>query len=199
MARHSLTATGLRLILSALLLVIAVTASVAIYVLNKSLASYATEVSHATADAGASQNNIQALQKVQRELSANKAIIERTNNIVADSQSYQYQDQIITDINDYASKAGIGITNIDFGASTAPTATPGKAGTVPPSTVTVIGVKSTSVSITIKNPVVYNNLLRFIHSIEQNLTKMQVSRIGLVKGTGSDITSEVLTIEVYIK
>jgi TolA-binding protein len=192
--RLFITATRLRLILVTTLLAMATVAVVTIHFLHEGLDTFAIEVSHATADAKASEDNIQKLQKVQQELTTNKAIIERTNNIVADSKSYQYQNQIITDLNQYAAKAGIGITNIDFTSTTPSLATPGApSGPIP------TGVKSTSVSITIDNPVIYNNLLNFIHSIEQNLTKMQISRIGLAKGAGSDVTSEVLTIEVYIR
>jgi hypothetical protein len=119
---------------------------------------------------------------------------------VADSQSYQYQNQIIGDLNDYANKAGIAITSIDFVADTPAATTTPPAGTRTPTTIAPAGVKSTSVSITLQNPVPYDNMLRFIHSIEQNLTKMQISKIGLAKGSsGNAVTSEILTIQVYIK
>ena len=44
------------------------------------------------------------------------------------------------------------------------------------------------------------SMLRFVKSIEQNLTKMQISKIGLSKDANSNnVTSDVLTIEVYIR
>lgn len=201
--KKSLTATQLRLILSGSLLFVAIAAGVAIHFANESLRGYATDISHVTADANASQDNVQTLQKIEKELKEYKEVVARASGIVAESQSYQYQDQIITDLNEYAKKAGIAITNLDFSASTTTTPAAPAASVVPAAptaTATPTGVKSTSVSVTIKNPVVYNNLLRFIKSIEQNLTKMQISRVGLSKDpTTGGIASEAFTIEVYIK
>lgn len=192
-----LTATKLRLILGVSLLLIALLMLLFVTNATRGLKTYSNDVSQVLADASASQDNIQTLQKIQQELLANKDVIARTNDIVADSQSYQYQDQIITDINDYAAQAGINVTNIDFlKADPSTTTTPAQPSTTPPAPT---GVKSTAVSITVKNPVVYENLLRFIKSIEQNLTKMQISRIGLAKDATGGVTSEVLNIEVYIR
>ena len=198
--RKALTATTLRMYLSFSLFAITLVAGVALHFINEQLRTYAAEVSKVTAESNSSQNNVQALQKVQEELEKNKEVKERARNIVADNQSYQYQNQIITDLNDYAKKAGVTITNIDFSAgSTATPTTPTtpKSGTTAPATPS--GVKSTSASITLKNPVSYTRLLRFIKSIEDNLTKMQISRVGLARGADNQITSEALSIEVYIR
>lgn len=204
-----LNATALRAILtSTLVLIVAAGAAIFIYA-NKQLGAVAVEVSHATVDAASSDNNLSNLQMVERELVKQRDAIARTSSIVADSQSYQYQDQIIDDLNEYARRAKISITNLDFGASpdgtAAPSATPapapagGTAGT-PPATPTAVGVKSTTVSVTLANPVNYNDLLTFVRLIEQNLTKMQISKLSLSadQSTGG-VTSDSLTIEVYIK
>lgn len=197
--KKSLTATQLRLILSCLLVFVVIVAGVAIHFANDQLRGYATDISHVTADANASQDNVQTLQKIEKELKQYQEVVNRASSIVADSQSYQYQDQIITDLNEYAKKAGITITNLDFSTGTAATPTAPAAGSAPIAAAPT-GVKTTSVAVTIKNPVVYNNILRFIKSIEQNLTKMQISRVGLTKdpSTGG-LASEGFTIEVYIK
>jgi hypothetical protein len=194
-----LTPTGLRLILSISLFVITGIGGVAFSFANENLEKVAIDVNHKVVDASASQNNFQTLQSIQHQLEEKKDIVERARSIVADSQSYQYQDQIITDLSDYAKRSNIEITNMDFSAATqtgaAPKTTP-SALTAPVPT----GVKSTSVSVTLKNPVNYNNLLQFIYAIEQNLTKMQVSKVGLSKdATGGGITSDLLTIEVYVR
>jgi len=201
--RKPLTATTLRLILAISLVVIAGLAASGFVFFNNQLQSVATEVSRAAAEASASQNNLQTLQKIQKDLRENQDVVQRASNIVAESQSYRYQDQIITDLNSYAGAAGITINTIDFGttgqAGTTPlsgSATPAPTPTTAP---TLAGAKPTSVSITISNPVGYVNLLNFIHSIEQNLTKMQIAKIGLTKGTsGASVTSEAFAIEVYI-
>ena len=192
-----LHATTLRLVLIVALFLIAIIATGIFILVTDRLRDTATEASHILAQANNSQNDIQTLQRVEDELKKNKDVAERASSIVADSQSYQYQDQIIKDLTDYATKSGITITNFDFGTtksanSSAPSPTPGEVQAP-------TGIKSTSVSITLKNPVSYEGMLRFIHSIEQNLTKMQISKIGLSKEAGSRVTSDALTIEVYVR
>lgn len=203
MKQLPLTAARLRLVLSISLFLVVILASTGFYLVDRMLKEVALDVSRTLVDANASQSNIQTLQKVQKDLSDNQDIVERASSIVADSQSYQYQDQIITDLNDYAQQSGVAITNLDFSGSTEGSSvnTPPAALKTPQTTVPVPkGVKSTAVSVTLKNPVKYNDLLRFIKSIEQNLTKMQISKVSLSKDTAnSGVSSEAFTIEVYIK
>lgn len=199
------TASTLRLILFTLLFGVAIITSLTIkYVIDSQLRPFAIDVSHTIVDANSSQDNVQKLQKIQKSLIENQDAISRASSIVADSQSYQYQDQIITDINDYATQAGISITNIDFtsGAASSSSGGGGSSSTsksVVSPTPAPSGVKSTSISVTMRNPVNYNSFLRFLKSIEQNLTKMQISRIGLSKSSDGTISSDVLTIEVYVR
>lgn len=198
--KGAMTATKLRLILSCtLVLVAALLAGVFIFFYDQ-LKTAATETNHTVVDATASQNNIATLDKIEDFLVANSQVVERARSIVADSQSYQYQDQIITDLNDFASRNGVSITNVDFTGTNTPASTPAAA-TPAPAAPTAGGIKSTSATITIKTPVNYDNLLRFLESIERNLTKMQVSKVSLSRGSaeGRDIVSDALTIEVYIR
>lgn len=194
--RTELTATTLRIILSASLFLIAAIGIVGFSYAKSYLKTVAIDTSHTVVDANASQDNLQTLQRIQKILAADQDVIARTNSIVADSQSYQYQDQIISDLNSYATKAGISITNLDFSAAATASPTGSPATATPQPT----GVKSTSVTVTLSNPVGYNNLLTFVRSVEQNLTKMQISRVSLSKGIDKNtVTSDALTIEVYIK
>lgn len=197
MKHRGFTATTLRLTLSLSLLLILLVTSGGVLLANGWLRSLATDVSHASADAAASHTTIATLQNLQEELAANQEVIERASSIVAESQSYQYQDEIIRDISNYAAAAGITITNFNFDTQatneqqqdqSAPS------GVAPPS-----GINSTLVSVSIQNPVTYDNLLRFFYSIEQNLTKMQITNVSLTKDTGNNVTSDALTIEVYIR
>ena len=197
--RRPLTATTLRAILSVAMFVIAAVGGVAFWIANSKLEEYAIQVSHTSADADASRSNLQNLQKIQQTLTQDQEVVQRASNIVADSQSYQYQNQIITDLNDYAAKAGIEITNINFASTQTTTggATPTPAAPAAPAP---SGVKSMPVSVTLKNPVDYLSLLKFVKSIEENLTKMQISRINLSKDpTKNSVTSDALTIEVYVR
>ncbi|MDX2776563.1 hypothetical protein PV379_04325 [Streptomyces caniscabiei] len=199
---NGMTATKLRLILSCSLVLIAAMLIGAFVFFYGQLRDAATSTNHTVVDAAASQNNIATLDKIEDFLKENSQVVERARSIVADSQSYQYQDQIITDLNDFAGRNGVTITNVDFTGTTPPATTTSPSATAPaPSQPTTSGIKSTSATITIKTPVNYDNLLRFLESIERNLTKMQISKVSLSRGSaeGNDIVSDALTIEVYIR
>jgi hypothetical protein len=200
MRTHTLSASGFRMILIICLFVVAAIGTVLFWLTDDYLRSFAIEVNHTTVDSNASQSNVQTLQQLKQKLTDNKAVVDRASSIVADSKSYQYQDQIIKDLNDYAAKAGITITNLDFSGAAPSTA--GTAQSKSPAVVTPVisGVKSVSVNVTLKNPVKYNNMLSFIQSIEQNLTKMQISKISLAKDAATgNVTSEAFTVEVYTR
>lgn len=201
MKKFVITATSLRLVLSISLFVVAGLGVALFSLAYSSLKNVAVDVSHSVADANASRDNLQNLQKLKRDLASKEEVVKRAESIVAESRSYEYQNQIINDLNDYAARAGLNITTIDFTNSQDGSTTPATPGVTPaaPST-TINGVKSTFVSITLKNPVDYASVLRFLKSIEQNLTKMQVANVGLSKDQDSSgISSNVLNIEVYIK
>jgi hypothetical protein len=197
-----MTATKLRLILSCSLVLIAgILVGIFIFFYSQ-LETAATETNHTVVDATASQNNIATLDKIEDFLKENSQVVERARSIVADSRSYQYQDQIITDLNDFAGRNNVTITNVDFTGANPPAANTTSPGTAAPTPQPAVGgIKSTSATVTIKTPVNYDDLLRFLESIERNLTKMQVSKVNLSRGsaTGNDIVSDALTIEVYIR
>jgi hypothetical protein len=162
-----------------------------------------------SAQAQASNSSVQNLVNVKKQLESDADVIQRASLIVSESKSYLYQDQIIQDINRFAGNAGITITNITFSdagtagatASAAPSATQGAA--TQPTTSTPAGVKTTTATVTVKNPVDYNKMLVFIHSIEESLFKMRISQVTLSKPTDAkspnDVTSDVFTIEVYLR
>lgn len=198
MKKLHLTPKNLRIMLSISLFVIIAAAGTLAFISYKGLKETAITVSHTSLDANASQNNLRILQQLKDKLAEEKENINRANSIVAESQSYQYQDQIIADLKDYANRVGIEITNIDFSATTVSNTGAGSqqsaASSLPPPT----GVKSMTVSVALKNPINYNALLQFLNFIEQNLTKMQISKITLAKDE-SGVSSEALSIEVYVR
>lgn len=200
MKKLHMTPANLRIVLSVSLLVIAALAVAAAFISYGALKQTAVTVSHTNIDANASQNNLRILQQLQDKLRQEKENVTRAGSIVAESQSYQYQDQIIADLNDYAGKAGVEITNIDFSATTiAPTQAGGPSQSAAPSLPPPSGVKSTTVSVALKNPLNYVSLLRFLNFIEQNLTKMQISKVSLAKDATNGVSSEALSIEVYVR
>ena len=168
------------------------------------LRQQAVEVQQVVYDAQNSNHKLQRVQELISELTHNQEAVSRAKQIVAESKSYQYQDVIIRDLQAMANLAGVTITNFDFNASASTngssTSTDTPAATTP---VLSTGLRSTTVSITLQTPVNYRDLLTFIHYIEQNLTKMQISKVG-ISSAGNDqsrntVSTDALTIEVYIR
>jgi len=158
------------------------------------------------AKAQSSQSSVQDLVATKKFLQSNADAINRANQLAAKSMSYVYQDQVINDINKYASEAGLAITNIAF---TTPTTTAVGGTTAPPvtgsaaTTAAPVGVKSMTANVTIKNPTNYLAMLDFIHLIEQSLFRMQISQIGISASSDdknpNQVSSDILTIEVYVR
>lgn len=198
-----LNASQLRIMLLASIIGVIVLIGIGFYFIQAQLYSFAVVVSHANEDAATSRDDIAIFEKLKQELAENDATVKRAQDIVAASKSYEYQDQIIVDLNTYATRSGISIASFTFdssgsqvpGASALPPSVTG----VKPKT-SIAGLKSTNVSIALKTPTKYRNLMNFIHSIEKNLTKMQLASFSAIKGEKADeVSINTLEIEVYIK
>lgn len=174
------------------------------YAAQSKLSDYAEEISSKVAEAESSKNSVERLKRLETELAQLSDARSRAKLILAESQSHRYQDEIIADLNRYASQSGVVISQINFqsntpaagGAATpAPAQSPGAKAAPRPS-----GASSSTVNVSLNPPIEYRNLLRFMRSIEQNLTKMQLSGISLAPGeSGNTVSTDTLTIEVYIK
>ena len=210
MNEKSLTPSRLRLILVGSMVAM-VAIAVAIFSIGyKQISGYAASSRAVAAQAQASNSSLQELIAVQKELKNDQDVVQRASLIVSESKSYLYQDQIIQDINRFAKSAGISVTNITFAgaAGASGSGSTAAAATTPPSpaansTPPPAGVKTTTASVTVANPVDYNKMLTFIHSIENSLFKMRISQVTLSKSAEAkapnDVTSDVLNIEVYIR
>jgi len=159
--------------------------------------NYADEVKQTVYDANTSQDKINTITNLSQQLAKNQTSVAHVEKIVADSKSYAYQDLIINDLRTMADKAGVKITSFDF-SDTATTAD-GKPVAKPTGS-----LHTKFVNVTLDNPVKYTSFLNFLHYIELNNTKMQISNITISAATEDDapagsITSEALEIEVYVK
>lgn len=199
-----LTPTKLRLVLVGSIALLLVVSILGFWFFRSQLFAYAALVNKDAQDANTSSNDITILQRLEKQLEDDKVAVNRAKNIVADSKSYQYQNQIINDLNAYAKASGVSIASYSFtsdaaaagaSSSTAAGAQPTQAATTP------TGLKSTSVTVSISNPVNYQAIMRFIHSIELNLTKMQLTGVSLAQSETSkdNVTITPLTLEVYIR
>ena len=181
---NAMTATRLRLLLIIGMVVLAVASSAAFYFIQQRLAAYANEISMLNATAKSGNSDLQTLRSLDARLDEERDAITKARSIVADSQQYLYQDQIVTDIARIAGDSGVVVTQFDFsGGTTGGTATP----TTPQPDTTAPGssatgtssLKSETVNVTIKSPVSYNSLMNFIKAIETNHTKMQIATISM--------------------
>lgn len=199
---QGMTATRLRIILIFTIVLLVVLCGVGFWFFRGQLISYARQVEIDNAAASASSDDIVKLQKLKTELSDDQVAVTRAKNIVADSQHYQYQNQIIDDITAYARLSGINITGFTFNNDTPVNGTKPVATGVTPvaGPIAPANLKTTTTSITVKNPVNYETVMKFIRSIELNLTKMEVSGVSLTKASDpSQVTVNPITIEVYTR
>lgn len=209
-ATDGISASKLRLILIAGIVALFAIGIACFILIHTVLVSYAAEVQQITSKSKSSSSDLAALARLKQKLEADRDAVERTKDLVAESKEYEYQDQIIKDINSYAAKAGVSIGGYTFDTSSSaggaspssgstPAPAPAPGGVTPPGTTTVSGLKSTKITITPKSPLKYESLMNFIHYIEQNLTKMQLDGISLSKDDKGQVTANALTIEVYIR
>lgn len=182
---------------------------VAIFMLGyQQITAFSKETQQVSADAEASNSQIQKLTETQKQLEEHAQTVERASQLVAQSQAYQYQDQIINDLGSYAMAAGVQIDTITFhdNASAQGTAAPASTATTDTAstatgTTSPAGIKTTTATVTFKNPLSYKSFLTFIHSLEQGLFRMSISGINITKSTenSDSITSQPIDIEVYIR
>lgn len=197
-----LNAPLLRILLSVGLVLIAAIGVTIAYFANDWLSSYTSDIRKVRIEAEGSNANISNIEQLERKLRDERETVKRAAQIVADSQSYRYQNEIIRDIQKYASANNVGVASITFLADTATSAAAaGAAGT--PATPSINGVKPTAATITLADEVDYRSALSFIRAIEQNLTKMQISSIGLSTpkpgNPSGTIRVDAINLEVYIK
>lgn len=168
------------------------------------LESFAEETNRLETEASAGDANLNVLQSLKATIESERELIDKTHQIVAESQSYQYQDDIIKDISAYANQSGLTVTGYIFsGGAAATTTAPSAPAIADPSTLTTGdlagGVKSTSVDISLKTPAPYTNIMKFVQKIEQNVTKMQIANLALSRTEGSQVDLPSLQIQVYIR
>lgn len=190
---QSMNASTMRIVLSVVLFLILGAMMGGFYMAYSYLQKTAEEVAQVQAEAEASRNKLQNILDLKEKLADNKDGIEKIDKIVADSQSYKYQNQVIDDILVYSRKTGIPIMSFAF--SDASSSTTAKAPAAAPT-----GVKPTTVTITLPKDVNYVQLLTFIHLLEQNLTRTQISNLTLTRGsTPQTANTTSLNLELFLK
>lgn len=175
----------------------------------KLLASEAKRVNEVAVTADTQSQKLDQIRAESKILDERRNTVETAKKITAESKSYNYQDTIVRDIRSIADRAGIKITAYDFagsegtssaGGTQTPSSTSPSApsSTLTPPAASSAGLRSTTVNITFESPVDYDKFIRFLSLIEENVTRMQVATVSL-SGDKNEITSDALTIEVYVQ
>ena len=193
-----LNASIARIILSLLLLII-LSAMVGLVIFAYSfLSKTSEEVGKMQTEAIAVDAKIQSLLASKSQLDHNSDTVKKAKNIVSESKLYQYQNQIIKDLNTYADRAGIPIKAFSFQnepTTSAKTATSSKRTSTSPA-----GVKSTFVSIQLGDHIDYTKFLHFLSLIEKNVTRMQLSGVSISRGANNhEISIQSLEVKVYTR
>jgi hypothetical protein len=183
-----MTATKLRYILLALIVVMIGAFASGAWWVQGLLAQHVRDTDHAKIDAEVSETELQQLKQLQKQLTEEQDIVERAKQIAVSAEQYRYQDQVIKDISDYAYRYGISVNTIDFTQNTGQQAA--SAG----------GAKRTAFTVSLKGPLPYTTFMQFLRSIEKNLTKIQVTSLTLAPDKDpNSVTNPSLSLEVYLK
>ena len=193
-----LNASIARIILSLLLLII-LSAMVGLVIFAYSfLSKTSEEVGKMQTEAIAVDAKIQSLLASKSQLDRNSDTVKKAKNIVSESKLYQYQNQIIQDLNTYADRTGILIKAFSFQnepTTSTKTATSSKRTSTSPA-----GVKSTFVSIQLGDHIDYTKFLHFLSLIEKNVTRMQLSGVSISRGANNhEISIQSLEVKVYTR
>lgn len=141
-----------------------------------SIREYAIQVNDRLADAEASGKRIKDLHKLRDKLAESTALIEKSDQIFATPTTYQ--SQTLNDLKRYADSARLSIANTSF-------SNPDE----------FDGIYS--ITLSFKQPVSYDSLITFLHGVESNLPKLQVSSIELGRAGGGG-ASQVKTADIKI-
>lgn len=200
--KTSLTATSMRTALFATLTLLLLGIGIGFYFILSYLQGVAKETISIEAESLASETKTQELMRTQSQLEDHAVAVKRAGQIVAESTSYQYQDQIIKDLSAYAAKTGLTVSSFSFADNASPgqpTSSQGSGGAGNNGGNSSAKINSVMVSIELRGNITYKSLLQFVHLIEQNLTRMQVSGLSLSAGGNDEVKSQSLQVEVYVK
>ena len=192
-----LNASIARIVLSLLLLII-LSAMVGLVIFAYSfLSKTSEEVGKMQTEAIAVDAKIQSLLASKSQLDRNSDTVKKAKNIVSESKLYQYQNQIIKDLNTYADRAGIPIKAFSFQNEPTTSAKTTSSKRTPASPA---GVKSTFVSIQLGDHIDYTKFLHFLSLIEKNVTRMQLLGVSISRGANNhEISIQSLEVKVYTR
>ncbi|HET8690191.1 MAG TPA: hypothetical protein VFL81_02040 [Candidatus Saccharimonadales bacterium] len=194
MKKGQLNARQLMFGLYGLIAVLIVAVGFGFYYAENFLSAAVADTNDLKDQANVAQQNVVKLQQLQSELTKQADVVQRTEQIMADSQQYQYQDQIVKDINTYAARTGVKVIGYDFGDPT-------KKAANKTSLPSVSGTQIITADLTLDAPVKYTHFLNFLQAIEQNLTKMQVTGVNITPDDqdADYVSNPGISLQIYVK
>lgn len=129
------------------------------------------------------------IKQLESDISNQKVANDKAIGMTVSKQNYL--SNIQQDLNKYASDTGVTISE-------------SKASDIPATTTNmplINGVQSNYVSVALKNPTPYADLIKFIKAIETNIPKMKLMSINISRAgdSGDNVNVEPFIIEVYTK
>lgn len=200
--KRALTARRLRIILIVTMVLVILGAGGGFIYAKTGLDSYVASIRQLNADADSGNSNIVTLKNLKTKLEQEQTLINKTHAIIADNSTYA--DTIINSITDIANSSGVAMTSLEFvddaAAATTGTAAPATTTPAAPSTTPVLaGVTKKSITVTLKSPLSYSSLMKFLAGIEMSTPKMQINTVTLSKDTGDNVATQAFTIQVYVR
>ena len=171
---------SLRSILSALLVILVLGGAALFYLGLNLVRDYAVKVDQRLADAEASRLQVGELQLLKGQLAQSNSLVEKANLVFATPGSYQAQ--VLGDLKKYADAAGLTLGKTTFGEA-------GAAGTY-------------TVKVNFGGTVSYSKFIAFLHNIEGNLPKLEVTSLSLgraTNGSPDSIKIEDINISVSVR
>lgn len=171
---------------------------------SKILRQKSVAADHAKISAEISSDDLTTVKEGAAYIKSIPETVKRSEAITAQSALYRYQNQIVTDINNYARQAGISVSSYTFPPETTAATPPTPTTTAPaagkPATTVPTGIKSSAVTITFGSKVGYSQFLHFLKLVENNITRMQITDVTLTPDADpSQLASPSLSLKVYTR
>ena len=136
----------------------------------------------------AKNDDTQVQANLQKEIASLKPVELKASGLL--SSSSDYQSSVSSDLAKYATSTGIQIDGVS------PSQLP-----VGANVSNIYGVQAKYVSVTLHNPVPFNNLIKFLKAIETNIPKMRLTGITINHSAslGGSVKVDPIILEVYTK
>lgn len=186
----NMTARRMTWTLTAIVVLLAGGVVVANWKLGEALNHKVSTTNELKAEARQSDSNLAQAKSLEVYENNHQQDIKKAADLVAESKTYQYQNQIINDINNFAGKSGIRVLGYIFPDNSLA----GAKQTVP-------GLKSIPVTVNLPSPMRYTDYLDIIRQIESNKTKMQITNISVAPHDlqSGYVSTPSIELEVYVR